>query len=324
MIAMHNTGKPTAVVALGGGGARGLAHLGAVQAIRESHIAIDRIVGVSIGSLAGAMLALDENSPRVQARVLDYLASDDFRSRQESLCGTRPIKAAAKSNSGLLAWYDQIKSYLWARRMLGRVFRRQSLLSGEVLEAVIAKLVPDIDIAELPIPLSVVAVDLRQGMPVVLERGPLRRAIAASAAIPGIFPPVAWEGMLLCDLGVLDSLPTTVAESYGSEMVIAVDVGPDMEVAARCDSALHVLLRMDEIGERLVRRVARARADVLIQPPVGNCPWFAFSEPDWLIQAGYRAGHQALSQWLRHHDCNCSTLILPYVPNGKAMNTLSR
>ncbi len=324
MIAMHNSGKPKASLALGGGGARGLAHLGAVQAVRESDIVIERIVGVSIGSLAGAMLALDENSRRVQARVLDYLASDDFRVKQESLFGTRSIKASSKPNSGLLAWYDQIKSYLWARHLLGRVFRRRSLLSGGVLEAVIAQLVPDIDIAESPIPLSVVAVDLRQGIPVVLERGSLRRAIAASAAIPGIFPPVPWDEMLLCDLGVLDSLPTTVAESYGSELVIGVDVGPEMDLATHCDSALHVLLRMDEIGERLVRRHSQARADVLIQPPVGMCPWFAFSEPEWLITAGYRSGQQALAQWRRQHETTCSQVSLPYVPNCAAVNTLSR
>lgn len=287
----------SAVLALGGGGARGLAHFGAAQAVYESGIEVERMVGVSIGSLAGAMLALDDSPARVQQQLLSYLESDDFESKQGSLFGTQP--SADKSSGGLLAWYDQIKSYLWARHMLGRVFRRRSLLSGGVLEQVIARLVPDMDIADLPVPLSIVAVDLKSGHPIVLERGPLRKAIAASAAIPGIFPPVDWEGMLLCDLGVLDSLPTEVARGYASDLVIGIDVGPRLARSERCESALHVLLRMDEIGERLLRRFSQQRADILIHPDVGHCPWFDFGHAQRLIQAGFEAGRTAIASWQR-------------------------
>ncbi|MEO8270615.1 MAG: patatin-like phospholipase family protein [Aureliella sp.] len=287
----------SAVLALGGGGARGLAHFGAAQAVYESGLEVERMVGVSIGSLAGAMLALEDSPARAQRKLLTYLESDDFDSKQESLFGTQP--SSDKGSAGLLAWYDQIKSYLWARHMLGRVFRRRSLLSGGVLEQVIAKLVPDMDIADLPVPLSIVAVDLKSGHPIVLERGPLRKAITASAAIPGIFPPVDWEGMLLCDLGVLDSLPTEVARGYASDLVIGVDVGPRLARSERCESALHVLLRMDEIGERLLRRYSQQRADILIQPNVGHCPWFDFGHAQRLIQAGLEAGRHAIAVWQR-------------------------
>lgn len=308
-----------AVLALGGGGARGLAHFGAAQAVYESGIEVERIVGVSIGSLAGAMLALDDQPTRVQNQVLNYLASADFQSKQESLFGAQPT--AGKASSGLLAWYDQIKSYLWARHMLGRVFSRRSLLVGGVLEQVIARLVPDMDIADLPVPLSIVAVDLRSGQPIVLERGPLRKAITASAAIPGIFPPVEWDGMLLCDLGVLDSLPTEVARGYASDLVIGVDVGPRLGRAQRCESALHVLLRMDEIGERLLRRFSQQRADILIQPNVGDCPWFDFGHAERLMLAGLEAGLSALAHWRREQpDENSPTSRV--VPECAAYNHL--
>lgn len=293
-----STGRQ-AVLALGGGGARGLAHFGAAQAVYENGIQVQRVVGVSIGSLAGALLAQNGPSERVQQGLLQYLDSDEFASKQSSLFGTQSTNGRA--TSGLLGWYDQIKSYLWARHLLGRVFRRRSLLPGGVLEQVIAALVPDIDISDLPVPLSIVAVDLRSGHSIVLERGPLRRAIAASAAIPGIFPPVAWEGMLLCDLGVLDSLPTEVARSYASDLVIGVDVGPYLSRDERCESALHVMLRMDEIGERLLRRYSLQRADILIRPNVGHCPWFDFTNAAQTILSGYDAGLSALNQWRRAH-----------------------
>ncbi len=287
----------SAVLALGGGGARGLAHFGAAQAVYESGLEVERMVGVSIGSLAGAMLALDDSPTHVQQQLRSYLESDDFESKQESLFGTQP--SSDKASAGLLAWYDQIKSYLWARHMLGRVFRRRSLLPGGVLEQVIAKLIPDMDIADLPMPLSIVAVDLKSGHPIVLERGPLRKAVAASASIPGIFPPVDWEGMLLCDLGVLDSLPTEIARGYASDLVIGVDVGPGLTRSERCESALHVLLRMDEIGERLLRRYSQQRADILIQPSVGHCPWFDFSHAQRMISLGFEAGRNAIASWQR-------------------------
>ncbi|MCA9131718.1 MAG: patatin-like phospholipase family protein [Planctomycetales bacterium] len=307
---LDHTKKPqSAVLALGGGGARGLAHFGAMQAVGEYGFSVERIVGVSVGSLAGAMAALDDNPQHAQAQVLEYLASEDFASKQEALFGAQPT--SNKTTSGLLAWYDQIKSYLWAHHLLGRVFRRRSLLAGHVLEDVIAQLVPDIDISETKIPLSIVTVDLRSGHPVLLERGSLRRAIAASAAIPGIFPPVEWEGMLLCDVGVLDSLPTAVAQSYHRGLVIGVDVGPSMEHIEDCDSALHILLRMDEIGERLYRRHSYPLADILIQPDVGHCQWFEFEQPQRLIQAGLDAGRQALEQWFRQHSPPPPAVIEP-------------
>ncbi len=320
---VSNPNQRRAILALGGGGARGLAHFGAVQAIQESDLGIERIVGVSMGSLAGAMISVDDSLQRVQSRVLEYIASDDFAARQESLFGTQP--GQVRTTTGLLAWYDQIKSYLWARHLLGRVFRRRSLLAGGVLEGVIAQLVPDIDIADAPIPLSIVTVDLRSGHPIVLERGPLRRAIAASAAIPGIFPPVEWGGMLLCDVGVLDSLPTQVARGYGGEeLVIGVDVGPNLERAERCESALHVLLRMDEIGERMMRRVTQKSADILIQPDVGHCAWFDFSHAERQIAAGFEAGQKAMATWQRTHPNDTANSFLPVVPNCAALNNMLR
>ncbi|MFN3192617.1 MAG: patatin-like phospholipase family protein [Aureliella sp.] len=282
------------VLALGGGGARGLAHFGATQAVFESGYRIHRIVGTSIGSLVGAMLATNQNTFEPLQRVIGYVESEDFKSKQDMLCGAHPKQTV--THHGLLGWYDQIRSFLWARQMLTRVFRRRSFLSGQVIEDVIADLVPDIDISDCITPLSIVAVDLKTGHQVVLEKGSLRRAVLASTAIPGIFPPVLWEDMLLADFGVLDSLPTQIARSYApNASVIGVDIGPRLDTVDDCESALHVLLRMDEISERLYRRHSYAHADFLIQPEVGEFEWFDFSEPRRLIRAGLEAGRAALA-----------------------------
>lgn len=285
-----------ATLALGGGGARGLAHLGAIQAVKEAGITVDRMVGTSMGSLAGALAATGDPNADVSEQAISFLHSAEFESKQEALFGANP-KPGMLSTGGLLGWYDRLRSYLWTQQLVHRVFRRRSILPGKVLEEVIADLIPDIDIAETHIPLSVVTVDLLSGHQVVLERGSLRKAIAASAAIPGIFPPVEWGNMLLCDFGVIDSLPTRVARNYSHDILIAIDVGPEQAKVENCESALHVLLRMDEIAERLVRRDSSQLADVLIRPDVGQFEWFDFSQPEPLIEAGLRAGRAALRNY---------------------------
>lgn len=300
MISRKLQNSVSATVALGGGGARGLAHLGALQAIQEGGFCVRRIVGTSIGSLVGGIYAAQPNLAASMAQVINYVTSPEFNEKQDSLCGASP-RADMAATSGMLAWYDRIKSYLWARSLLSRVFRRRSLLSGKVIEEVIEQLVPDIDIKDTQIPLSVVAVDLKSGHQVVLEQGSLRRAILASTAIPGIFPPVEWDDMLLCDFGVLDSLPTLVASGFGNELVIGVDVGPSIQRVEECESALHILLRMDEIGERLYRRRSQEIADILIQPEVGRFQWFDFSQPEQLIQTGRETGRAEIVAWQNRH-----------------------
>ena len=295
-----------AILALGGGGARGLAHLGSLKALDVFGIGVKRVVGTSMGSLVGAIFAANNTLHESTQAAINYIRSDAFQTEQERLCGANPKTSGTSSRKGLvetrsslLGWYDHIKNYLWARHLLSRVFRRRSMLGGQVMTKVVEELLPDIDISETKIPLSIVTVDLKSGRQVVLERGPLRRAVLASAAIPGIFPPIDWEGMLLCDFGVLQSLPTEVAQSYvrhDSDIVIASDVGPLMQHIEDCPSALHVLLRMDEISEQLLRNHSRKLAEVLIRPEVGHFEWFDFSQPEHLIDAGFHAGKNTLAK----------------------------
>ncbi|RMF36942.1 MAG: patatin-like phospholipase family protein [Planctomycetota bacterium] len=286
------------VLALGGGGARGLAHFGVFQAICEAGWEVQRIVGTSMGALAGAMLASrppKESPEQCAYRATTFLSSERFCLQQQALYGVAPGKEQPRQ-PGVLGWLDGIRHYLRSRSLCNRVLSEASLLRDDVLVEAIEQLVPDIDIAEAETPLSVVAVDLRSGHQIVLERGSLRKAVQASMSIPGIFPPVAWDDMLLCDFGVLESLPTEIAACYGEGLVVGVDVGPTLERAVDCESALHVLLRMDEIGERLFRRHALTHADLVIRPEVGRFEWWDFSHPQGMMQAGLEAARAALRQ----------------------------
>ncbi len=285
--------KQPVTLALGGGGARGVAHLGVIEEVLRDGWEVDRVIGISIGSLAGAMYAFDPDIKRVQQKALDYLLSTDFQRQQQELFKAHRNRDD-NSRGGLFSWYHTVANYLEAHQTLTRAVTRKSLLPGALLEEVVKHLLPDADIADAEIPLGIAAIDLLSGERVVLEQGSLRSAVRASASIPGIFPPVELEGRMLCDLGVLASLPVRIARKYNPLVLVGVDVGGHLKHLTDYATALDVLMRIIEIGETTFRADLRAEADLVIAPDVGNVEWFDFSQSQSLIEAGRKAGQEAL------------------------------
>lgn len=294
--------QPTVSLALGGGGARGLAHLGVIEELQQMPVSIERYVGVSIGSLAGALCAFDLSTTRVSENVMTYLTSDKFQSKQASLFAAAP-NAEEPITAGLFAWFHQIRKFVGARRRLAAIFRRSALLDAEIIQDIVDSLVPDIDIRDLKTPLSIVALDLLSGKRIVLTEGSLRRAVMASAAIPGVFPPVKWGSMLLCDIGTMDAIPSKIAKTYCSDLTIAVDVGARIEPVSHCSTAAEIFLRLSDIGEPLVRDYTSQIADVVVRPSVASTSWYDFSDPAALIEHGRHAMVSLGTSWLYRRDC---------------------
>ncbi len=287
-----------ASIALGGGGARGLAHLGVMQAIGESGVQTEQIVGVSMGSLVGALCAVESDFQRVQAKAIELLRSPIFQLKQEMLFGAEMPTEDAEASGSYFAWYGRIKKYLATHRKLSRAVTSPALMSDLPLVEAVDYLLPDIQIQETATPLAIVAIDLYSGHRVVLEHGSLRDAVRASIAIPGFFPPVPWGDMLLCDIGVFDALPAELARTYASDLTIGVDVGQEHTSINQCATALDVMTRMQDLGELMLRRHTLQAADLIIRPDVGNVAWFDFREPERLIEAGRKSAHRALARFL--------------------------
>ena len=282
-----------ATLALGGGGASGIAHLGAIEELLNAGFSVERIVGVSIGGLVGALFAFDPDIQRVQRQADAFLNSPQFQRHQRHLFGTQ-FAAPAVAAGTVVSRYRRLADSLRANRMLYRAVRHSSILPGELLEQVVNHLLPDADIADARIPLSVVAVDLHSGRPVVFDKGSLRLAVRASASVPGIFPPVAFKTQLLCDIGGFSDLTLGVARSYSPRLLVAVDVGAQLKSLARVPSAVEILLRMNDIGAALFREHVTAQADLVILPEVGHVEWFDFTSADAMIAAGRAAAQSAL------------------------------
>jgi NTE family protein len=272
-----------------------------MEAVGESGVLTERIVGVSMGSLVGGLYAVRPDIHHAQAATMRLLYSPIFSQKCDRLVGTasrvsrRGTTKPPENRDWMSEWFGRLERLVRTGHRLKNMMRGPAILTNEILQEAIDTLIPDIDIGETEIPMSIVAVDLRSGHKVVIERGSLRQAILASTAIPGLFEPVEWEGHLLCDVGVLDSLPLKIAKSYATDLTIGVDVGAANQRHEHFETAFEVMLRMEEIGERICRRNSSHCADVLIRPKLGQRQWYDFSAPEDVIKAGRSAARASLN-----------------------------
>ena len=284
-----------ATVMLGGGGARGLAHLGALRAIGHSGIGVGRMVGVSMGALMAALCATERDVERAEALARDFLESSRYRSLQQRVVGAA-AGASGRPESNA-RWLRRWTRLFWAQKAIGRAARSGSLLPSTLLEAITEELLPDIEIEDLRTPLHLIAVDLRTGDRVVIDKGPLRRAVVASMSIPGVFPSVEIDGRQLSDVGVYDAVPCDLAREKMGETgeLIVIDVSPTESAHKECKTALQSVMRFQELAEERIRTHQLQLADLVVRPSLGSVAWFDFTNPDPLIQAGYEAAAGALA-----------------------------
>ena len=188
--------KRTAALVLSSGGARGLAHIGAIEELQQQGFTITSVAGCSMGSLVGGMFA----AGRLQ----------DFKQ-----------------------WmFDLDRSKMW--RLTDLSFSLTHLMKGERVIEAMKEVVPDVDIRELPIPYCAVATDCATGNEVVFRSGSLYEAIRASISMPAVFSPVRRDEMLLVDGGVVNPLPLREVERREGDLLVAVNVSaPDFEGISR-------------------------------------------------------------------------------------------
>jgi NTE family protein len=176
-------------LALGSGGAKGLAHIGVLEYLEEAGIPVDMIAGSSIGAVVGAL----------------YCAGTLKKFRNDLLT---------------LSWKDRLA-------LVDPVIPKKGLLSGRKLMAFLSRYIPgDANIEDLPVRLAVVATDYTTWSPLVFEKGNVFDALRASISIPGIFTPVKFDRTLLIDGGVSNPLPIDVVKKMGAGITIAVDLHP--------------------------------------------------------------------------------------------------
>jgi NTE family protein len=251
--------KPKIALVLGGGAARGFAHVGVIRALEQEKIPLDMIVGTSVGSLIGAIYASDLNSFE-----LEWTA---FALEKDSLF-----------DYGIL-----------------NVFTGMGIAKGEKLEEFVRTKIATTNIEDLKLPFAAVATDLNRGTRVVLDRGSVAKAVHASSAIPGVFEPVELQGRLLVDGGVLDNIPIDVAREKGADIVIAVDISENV-TNFTITNLVDVMLQAVNIMSNENVNYRKKEADVLISPAVGAVGMLDFTQKKRCMQAGIDATQKAVPE----------------------------
>lgn len=266
-------------IALGGGGARGLAHLGVLQVLEEEHIPIDVISGTSMGAIIGALYAYNPDIRALTAKVRQCIETGAFRALMNDL-------NKEKDREGLLYKF----SGFIKRAYLSTIIKtRLSVIPKERIENVIVELLPNINIEDLKIPFCATATNLFKGEEIIISKGPLRKAVLASASIPGILPPVEWNGDLLTDGGSVSECPINGCRLLGADLVIAVNVKSRKRYLEHLDNGLEVISRANYITGARLNDLNLLKADIVINPPVGNIHWAHFKMVDHCLKRGERA-----------------------------------
>jgi len=275
-------------LALGGGGARGLAHIGVLRVLEEEEIPIHLVVGTSIGALVGGAYVSGMNPGELRKKVEEYLNSPQFRSS-----AIKAFEAIhAKGEGGLT---QRIQTYLRNHFYLIQAMFKPGILSNEDFQAIIDYFIPDIQVEETQIPFRAVATDLVSGEEIIFSKGSLRQAVMASCAVPGAIAPLKEGERLLSDGGTICRVPSPVARKEGADVVIAVVVDRGIG-SEQLRSVVDVYLRVSEImGERL-KQYELKEADVVIRPEVGDLHWSNFSQAMVLVDEGEKAARGKLDE----------------------------
>lgn len=277
---------------LGGGGFKGMAHVGVLAALERAGIQVDAIVGTSAGALMGSAYAHLRSAAALEELVVAFVNSDAFRSK-----GFVGFGGGAASGGGVSAFMSRLLTGLKRQVALERMFRRSSAFGGAALRYVVNSLVPAVNIEDLSLPMAVAAVDLERGHEVLLTRGDLQSAVTASSSVPGFFPAVEREGRLLVDAGIVNNLPTRAARSLGATRVVAVDLSSGLlDSDAGLQVGMDVLLRAQDISTYHANRRFGDLADVVICPEMPGRDWLDPSDPVAVIRSGEVATEAALPQ----------------------------
>lgn len=246
-------------VVLGGGGARGFAHIGVMRALEKENLLPDAYCASSMGSIVASFYAQGMNTQELLEIVLS--------------------RAKKKGNK-----FDFRFPY-------------HSLIKGKKLQDMAKEVYGDLKIDQLPYPLYLICADLISGDEVIYN-GFLRIGVYASCALPGIMPPVLDKGQYLVDGSILNKVPTSVLKDKGIQHVLAVNVTPKKDKTySKKPNILKTISRSFELINYKLSHSEIGPNDVLIQPQLGDFDFFGFSDIEKILDDGEKAAQEALSEF---------------------------
>jgi NTE family protein len=246
-------------LALGGGAARGFAHIGVIKALEAQGIVPEIVVGTSAGSVVGALYASGLNGFALQKTALGM---------------------------------DEATISDWALPLFGK---STGVLKGEALQSYVNKAVNNVPMERLKIRFGAVATDLKTGKPILFNKGNTGMAVRASSAVPSVFQPVKIGANTYVDGGLVAPVPVKFTKDMGADFIIAVNISSATEGAATA-SSLDVLMQTFSIMGQRLNHFELKEADIVITPNLGNMGSADFSNRNLAILAGEQAAAAVMPQ----------------------------
>jgi NTE family protein len=263
---------------LSGGGAKGLAHIGALKVIEDAGVRVDYIGGTSMGAIIGALYASGYN-----ARELDSI----FNQLEFSSLIQDEIPRSAKT------FYEKDESERYALTLPFDDFKigfPSGLSKGQNVYNLLSKLTSHVndvdDFSKLPIPFFCVATNVETGKQLILDKGYLPRAISASGALPSLFSPVTINEQVLIDGGVVNNYPVDELKAKGMDVIIGVDVQDSLRTRENLKSAFEVLIQINNYRTINDMKNKISKTDIYIKPDIEDFTVVSFDEGRKIIQAG--------------------------------------
>jgi NTE family protein len=248
-------GDPQIALVLGGGSAKGFAHVGVIRVLEQEKIPIHMIIGTSVGSLIGGIYASNPDSFQLEWTAFKIERNDVL---DPSLVHSK----------------------------LGPV-------QGVRLESFVEQAVKNKKIEDTKIPFYPIATDLNTGETIVLEKGSIAKAVRASSSIPGIFVPVTFDNRMLVDGGVTNNIACDIAKSKGADIVIAVNISKDIK-EADIASLIDIVGQSAGIMMHEASKSKLKHADVVIEPNTKGVGMFDFTKKKFLMDEGIKAAKQSM------------------------------
>ncbi len=289
--------QPRIGLALSGGGARGIAHVGVLKVLEEMRIPISCVTGTSMGSIVGGTYAVGTPPKRLEELVLAADWAEIFRDNP-------PRQDMAIRRKG-----DDFKTLFAPEFGLkdGNLALPKGVIAGVSIEAffrVLAQPAMGIsDFSKLPIPFEAMATDIENGDAVVLNHGNLAQAMRASMSVPGGLAPVEIDGRLLVDGGIANNLPIDQARKLCGDVIIAVNISTPPLKRSELDSALAVSLQLvNFLGKQTVDQQIKSMGagDVLIEPDLGDISAASFDRSRDAIKIGEDATRKLADKLSRY------------------------
>ncbi len=272
--------RKTALV-LGGGAARGFAHLGVLKIFEKNNFSPDLIVGTSMGAIIGAAYASGKynNTAELIFKIKEILNSDEF----EEL----GLNLLEKSERKKITFIDKLKNTYFKFNFYRKILNNTHIFENKIFNRILKKLIPDINIEKTKIPFAAVALNFKTGKEVILTDGSLIKAVMASSAIPGIFKPINYNRMLLIDGGWANKVPASAARKLKAKYVIASDVSREIKLTnIKNKNGLELLLTADDITSNILTDLQLLSADLVIHPLFKDADWYDVSKIDKFISLG--------------------------------------